>query len=133
VAVAAPSLFVFNGGPYVAAEHVDYSFVGPPTLYPGLTTPAKPGETVSIYANGFGTTSAAIIAGSETQGGSLPSNPIVAIGGQPALVTYAGLVGPGEYLINVVVPSTLADGDHPLTMLYGGVQTQSGVMITTKK
>jgi hypothetical protein len=35
-------------------------------------------------------------------------------------------------LINVVVPQ-LADGDHPLIMLYGGVQTQGGVMITTKQ
>jgi uncharacterized protein (TIGR03437 family) len=98
-----------------------------------LTTPAKPGETISIYANGFGTTSAPIVAGSETQGGNLPSFPIVAMGGQPAAVTYAGLVGPGEYLINVIVPTTLADGDHPLTMLFAGSQTQSGVMITTKQ
>ena len=131
--IVAPSLFVFNGGPYVAAEHADYSFVGPATLYPGLTTPAKPGETISIYANGFGTTSAPIVAGSETQSGNLPSFPIVAMGGQPAAVAFAGLVGPGEYLINVIVPTTLADGDHPLTMLYAGSQTQTGVMITTKK
>ena len=128
-----PSLFAFNGGPYVAAEHADYSFIGPATLYPGLTTPAKPGETVSLYANGFGTTSATVVAGAETQTGNLPSFPIVAMGGLPAAVTFAGLVGPGEYLINVIVPGTLADGDHPLTILYGGAQTQAGVLITTKK
>jgi uncharacterized protein (TIGR03437 family) len=128
-----PSLFVFNGGPYVAAEHANYSFIGPATLYPGLTTPAKPGETVSLYANGFGTTSAAIIAGSETQSGTLTSLPIVAIGGLPAQVAFAGLVAPGEYLINVVVPGSLANGDHPVVILYGGVQTQTGVLITTQQ
>ncbi len=132
-AAVAPSLFVFNGGPYVAAEHANYSFIGPAALYTGLTTPAKPGETISIYANGFGTTSAAIVAGAETQSGNLPSFPIVALGGQPAAVTFAGLVAPGEYLINIIVPGSLADGDHPLTMLYGGVQTQAGVLITTKQ
>ena len=52
-----PSFFVFSGGPYVAAEHVDGSLIGPATLYPGASTPAKPGETVVIYANGFGATS----------------------------------------------------------------------------
>ncbi|HTB10697.1 MAG TPA: IPT/TIG domain-containing protein [Bryobacteraceae bacterium] len=131
-AAVSPSLFVFNGGPYVAAEHADYSFIGPTTLYPGLTTPAKPGETISIYANGFGATSATVVPGAETQSGNLPSFPVVTIGGQPSVVTFAGLVYPGEYLINVVVPGGLADGDHAVTMLYGGVQTQSGVLITTK-
>ena len=51
-----PSFFVFNGGPYVAAEHAGGSFLGPTSLYAGLTTPAKPGETVVLYANGFGPT-----------------------------------------------------------------------------
>ncbi len=49
-----PSFFVFNGGPYVVAQHgADYSFIGPTSLYPGLTSPAVPGETVVLYANGF--------------------------------------------------------------------------------
>src|SRR5579872_3207606 len=48
------SFFVFNGGPYVIATHLDGSLVGPTTLFPGATTPAAPGETVIIYANGFG-------------------------------------------------------------------------------
>jgi uncharacterized protein (TIGR03437 family) len=131
-AAISPSLFVFNGGPYVAAEHANYSYIGPTTLYPGLTTPAQPGETVSIYANGFGETTVPVVAGSATQSGTIQS-PVVTIGGQTAVVTYAGLVGVGEYLINVVVPSGIADGDHAIEMFYGGVETQSGVLITTKQ
>jgi hypothetical protein len=46
---------------------------------------------------------------------------------------YRSIVRGTEYLINVIVPSTLADGDHPLTMLYGLQATQAGVLITTKK
>jgi uncharacterized protein (TIGR03437 family) len=132
--IVSPSLFVFNGGPYVAAEHaVTYSYIGPTTLYPGLSTPAAPGETIMIYGNGFGATSVNVVAGSETQTGNLPTVPIVTIGGQPATVKFAGLVFVGEYLFNVVVPGGLADGDHAITMLYGGVQTQPGVLLTTKQ
>jgi uncharacterized protein (TIGR03437 family) len=75
-AAISPSLFIFNGGPYVAAEHANYSYVGPTTLYPGLTTPAQPGETVSIYGNGFGETTVPIVAGSAAQTGTIQS-PIV--------------------------------------------------------
>src|SRR5579862_992072 len=42
----APSFFVFNGGPYIAATHADGSFIGPTSIYPGLTTPDQPGETI---------------------------------------------------------------------------------------
>src|SRR5579871_2877466 len=50
-----PSFFVFNAGPYVIARHFpDYSIVGPSSLFPGLSTPATPGETILVYANGFG-------------------------------------------------------------------------------
>jgi uncharacterized protein (TIGR03437 family) len=133
--IVSPALFVFNGGPYVAAEHpFTYSYIGPTTLYPGLTTPAAPGETIMIYGNGFGATSVNVVAGSETQTGNLPTVPIVTIGGQPVTtVTFAGLVFPGEYLFNVVVPGGLADGDHAITMMYGGVETQPGVLLTTKQ
>ena len=43
-----PSFFVFNGGPYVTATHANGSLLGPASLYPGSTTPAKPGETVVL-------------------------------------------------------------------------------------
>lgn len=127
-----PSFFVFNGGPYVAAAHGDYSYIGPASLYPGLTTPAKPGETVALYANGFGTTSVAVVPGSILQSGNLTPFPVVAIGGLPATVTFAGLVAPGQHLLTVVVPAQLADGDHTLSVTYGGAITQPGVLITTQ-
>ncbi|MGO9261650.1 MAG: hypothetical protein ACLQU1_35900 [Bryobacteraceae bacterium] len=60
----APSWFVFNGGIYVAAVHANGGLIGPASLYPGSTTPAKPGETVALYANGFGQTSTPIVSGS---------------------------------------------------------------------
>jgi uncharacterized protein (TIGR03437 family) len=121
---------VFNGGPYVAALHANYSLLGPATLYPGSTTPAKPGETVLLYANGFGTTSVPIVAGSSVQMGTLSPLPVITIGGVQAMVVFAGLVAPGEYQFNVTVPASLANGDQPIVTIYGGASTQAGTLIT---
>ncbi len=125
-----PSFFVFNGGPYVAATHVGGAYLGPTTLYPGLTTPAKPGEIAVLYSNGFGPTSTPVVSGSVTQSGSLPNMPIIKIGGIAATVQFAGLVFPGQYQFNVAIPSNLADGDQPITATYNGQTTQPGTLIT---
>jgi len=125
-----PSFFVFNGGPYVAAEHADGTLIGPTTLFSGSTTPAKPGEPIAIYANGFGATNVPVVSGSSTQSGTLSPLPVVMIGGIKATVQYAGLVFPGEFQINVVIPQGLADGDQTITASYGGASTQAGAVIT---
>ncbi|HEY6344882.1 MAG TPA: hypothetical protein VIY49_25575 [Bryobacteraceae bacterium] len=125
-----PSFFVFNGGPYVAATHLNGTYIGPTTLYPGATTPAKGNETVMLYANGFGPTSIPIVSGSVTQGGTLSPLPVVKIGGIAATVQFAGLVAVGEFQFNVVIPSGLANGDQSITATYGGQTTQTGTLIT---
>ncbi len=125
-----PSFFIFNGGPYVTATHANGSLIGPTTLYPGLSTPAAPGETIVLYANGFGATSVAITAGAETQSGTLSPLPVIMIGGMAATVNFAGLVAPGEFQFNVVVPSALTGGDQQITASYGGSSTQSGTLLT---
>ncbi len=123
-----PSFFVFNGGPYVAAEHGNGSLIGPDTLYPGATTPAKPGETIVIYANGFGPANVPFTSGSTTQTGMLSPLPVIKVGGVTATVQFAGLVAVGEFQFNVVVPPSLGNGD-PITTTYGGVATQDSVLI----
>jgi uncharacterized protein (TIGR03437 family) len=128
-----PSFFVFGGGPYIAATHVNGSYLGPTGLYPGLTTPAQPGETVVMYANGFGSTSTPVVSGSETQSGTLSPMPVITIGGATATVTFAGLVAPGEFQFNVVVPPSLANGDQPTMAMYNGLTTQAGALITVQQ
>jgi uncharacterized protein (TIGR03437 family) len=128
----APSFFVFNGGLYVAATHFDGSLIGPPSLYPGATTPAKAGETIVLYANGFGATNVPVQRGSVIQSGTLSPLPAVKIGGVAAIVQFAGLVAPGEFQFNVVVPSSLTPGDQSITATYGGVSTQSSTLITIR-
>ncbi|HWD00086.1 MAG TPA: SBBP repeat-containing protein [Candidatus Sulfopaludibacter sp.] len=125
-----PSYFVFNGGPYIAATHADGSYIGPASLYPGLTTPAQPGETIVLYANGFGATSTPVVNGAPTQSGTLTPLPSITIGGTPATVAFAGLVAPGEFQFNVVVPNSVPNGDQPVIATYNGSSTQTGTLIT---
>ena len=127
-----PSFFIFGGGPYIAATHANGSYLGPASLYPGLTTPAQPGETIVMYANGFGSTSTPLVAGSETQSGTLSPMPVITIGGVPATVAFAGLRYPGEFQFNVVVPPSLADGDQPTIAIHNGLMTQAGTLITVQ-
>jgi uncharacterized protein (TIGR03437 family) len=47
-----------------------------------------------------------------------------------ATVLFAGLVSPGDYQFNVVVPSSLSDGDKPIAATFNGATTQTGVLIT---
>jgi len=125
-----PAFFLFGGGPYLAATHANGSLLGPASLYPGYTTPAAPGETVVLYANGFGATSIPVVSGSVKQSGTLSPYPSITIGGQPASVQYAGLVAPGEFQFNVVVPASVANGDQQVTASYGGLTTQLVAVIT---
>lgn len=126
----APSFFVFNGGPYVAATHVNGSLIGPTTLFANASTPAVPGETIVLYANGFGATNVPVASGSINQSGTLSPLPAIQIGGAPATVAFAGLTAPGEFQFNVVVPSTLGNGDQTITATYNGQSTQPETLIT---
>ena len=70
--------------------------------------PAKSEEVLLIYGTGFGPTNPPAPAGKQMDGAAPLANPgmlSITIGGVPATVQYAGLVGPGEYQFNVVVPA----------------------------
>ena len=125
-----PAFFVFGGGPYVAAIHANGAYIGPATLYPGFTTPAKPGEMIALYADGFGATNSPVQSGSVMQSGLLTPAPVVTIGGVAVTVQFAGLVGPGEFQFNVVVPAGLSNGDHAITATYNGASTQAVTLLT---
>jgi len=117
------AFFTFDAT-HVTATHADGSFIGPASLYPGASTPAKPGETIIVYANGFGTTTVPIVSGGLTQSGTLSAGaPIVGIGGFPANVLFAGLVAPGEFQFNIVVPSGEPDGDIEIFAAYNNAFT----------
>lgn len=131
IKAAAPAFFLLGTTKYISARHVDGSLVGLASMSaPGYTfTPAQPGELISVYANGFGLPVGGLVDGSSTQTGELPALPVIQIGGEPATVTFAGLIGPGLYQFNVVVPPSAADGDNILTADYNGFTTPAGTLI----
>ena len=127
-----PSFFVFDGS-HVTGTHLNGGLLGPATLYPGFSTPAKPDETLLLYANGFGPTSSPVVSGIVTQSGTLPALPVVTIGSVQATVSFAGLVSPGTFQFNVTVPASVPDGDNPLTATFNNLATQRGVVLTVQR
>jgi uncharacterized protein (TIGR03437 family) len=57
------------------------------------------------------------------------TTPQVTIGGVPATVSFAGIVGAGLYQLNVIVPAA-GSGDQPLQATVGGATTQSNIFLT---
>jgi uncharacterized protein (TIGR03437 family) len=129
-----PAFFLF-GTKYAAAEHANGAPIGPAALG-GNFTPAKPGETVQLYGTGFGPMSPFSSAGQ-----ILPApaplanadNVTVTIGGQPAVVTYAGVVGSGLDQLNVTVPAGLPNGDAQIVATVNGLSTQTGLAVTVQQ
>jgi len=128
----APSFLLDGATAYVTATHLDYSLVGPTSLYPGYSTPASPGEIVVLYAVGFGLPSTTLVNGSSTQTGSLPVLPVCTVGGNPAALGFAGLISPGLYQLNLTVPASAAAGDNLVTCAYNGFSTPAGDLITVQ-
>ncbi len=127
----APAFFTIDNGAYVTAVHLDGTLVGQTGLLAGVTTtPAAAGETIEVYGTGFGPTNPATPTGNlVTTPASLANTVQITIGGMTANVIFAGLVSPGLYQFNVVVPN-LSGGDAPIAASIGGVQSQNGVAIT---
>ncbi|HLK63745.1 MAG TPA: hypothetical protein VKU19_09910 [Bryobacteraceae bacterium] len=130
-AAISPSFFVLGDGQHAIGVHTDGSLIGPASLSsPGYPfRPAQPGETVLLFANGFGPTNQAIVSGSSTQSGTLAPLPSVTIGGVPAAVGFAGLISPGLFQFNVTIPNNAPGGDEPLVATYAGGTTQSGLLL----
>lgn len=128
---AAPSFLLLGSTKYDAAEHLNFSLLGPTAIsVPGYSfTPAQAGETVVLFSTGFGLPTTALTAGSSTQSGTLPTFPTVTIGGLPATVGFAGVISPGLYQLNVTVPTGLASGDNALAVTYGGLTRPLGILL----
>ena len=127
VDLLAPAFFTLganaaSGNVYIAAEHVDGTLIGPAATIK-TATPAEPGETILLFATGFGPTLAS--------GQALSVPPAIAIDGIAANVTFAGQLGPGLYQINVTVPSNVTLGQDVLVVgLSSNFETQPDAFLT---
>jgi uncharacterized protein (TIGR03437 family) len=130
-----PALFTFSpqGGKYVAAVRADGAYVAPPNLISGMATvPAKPGDTVLLFGTGFGPTTPPSPTGQLINPAPLANPVTVRIGGAAAITQFAGIVSPGEYQFNVVVPN-VSNGDNAVSIEIGGSFSQSNAFLTIQR
>jgi uncharacterized protein (TIGR03437 family) len=129
-----PALFMFSplGGKYVAAVRVDGQYIGPTNLYTGLTVPAKAGDTLLLFGTGFGPTNPTTDFSQTFSGAPPAANTVTAtIGGVAATVGFAGLLFPGEYQFNIVVPS-VPSGDNLVVLKVNGVTSQGSAYLSVQ-
>lgn len=121
-----PSVLLMSARGDAVATHADGSLVGATTLFPGASTPARRGETISVWAVGFGLPSQPLEAGSATQRGSLPRPPVCYLSGTVPVPTAVALVSPGLYQLNVTIPETAQAGTNYLYCSLTGATTLDG-------
>ena len=97
--------------------------------------PAQRGQYISLYANGLGP-----VTNQPASGATSPASPLaqaatpgaisVTIGGQPAVVAFAGLAPNyvGLYQLNLVVPTESASGVQPLVITGNGVVAKTTLL-----
>jgi uncharacterized protein (TIGR03437 family) len=118
---------------YALGIHADGSLLAGPALVqsgkPG--TPAKVGETIVLFGTGFGATqpvSSATALVPVPLPLVRPEDLRVRIGGLDCVIAYAGLISPGVYQFNLVVPQISA-GDQPVVAELRGLLTQADLML----
>jgi len=128
-----PALPLFDTKGHVVARHLDFSLLGPASLYPGSSTPAKAGETIILVAFGMGasTNLSTIPEGSATQSGPLAFTPRCWISGAQAAVA-AALISPGLFQMNVTIPAGTPSGDNPIVCVYPGFPFSPGGLIAVQ-
>jgi len=136
-----PGIFTFTGQGSGQAAVLNYSTsTGSYTINSSKQT-APPGSTIIIYATGLGVLSTPIADAAAATTADKVTDPVqVTIGGQPCVVTYAG-VSPGSISgltqINAIVPPTVTTGPAIPIYIAGGTaatarQSQPGVTLAVK-
>lgn len=136
--VYGPACFLWPGN-QVVATHQDYSLAAKAGTFSATTTvPAKPGETIILWATGFGPTNPVVQPGVVVPSDQIYATatlPSVTINGMLATVLGAAL-SPGSaglYQIAIQVPDSLADGDWPVQASIGGAPSPTGPVLTVHR
>ena len=96
-----------------------------PTMIPGLSQPAKPGDSIWLYGIGFGDVQGGA-PGVIAPGGTTLNTPVtISFGQTPATITYKGLYPTfvGLDLFIVTVPD-VPDGDYQINVTENGQRLQ---------
>jgi uncharacterized protein (TIGR03437 family) len=124
---AAPAFFLNLGTSYAVATSLpNYAVVGTPTA------PATPGQTLVLWATGFGPTTPPSPAGVEVSGApATAALPVVTVGGVQAQVVSSVLTTglAGVYQITIQLPASLPTGAVAIQASVGSAQTPSGTSL----
>jgi uncharacterized protein (TIGR03437 family) len=136
VQMFSPAFFVWPNNQPVATR-VDFSIVAKNGTFAGQTTvPAKPGEVIILWGNGFGPTTPPLPGDMVTPASpvyNVATQPDITIGGIPAEFV-SGAMSPGlasVYQIAVRVPAVTA-GDQAIKILQGGREGPDGLVLTVQ-
>jgi uncharacterized protein (TIGR03437 family) len=122
----APAFFLNLGTNYAVATSLpNYAPVGTPAA------PAHPGDTVVLWATGFGPTTPSAPAGVEVSGAPATSTPVVTVAGVQVQVISSVLTTglAGVYQITIQLPANVPTGTVAIQASIGGAQTPSGTTI----
>jgi uncharacterized protein (TIGR03437 family) len=129
------AMFTFKGAEgqlFVAAVFPDGTYAGTVNAITGYpTVPAKPGDTIILFGTGFGPTTPPSPIGQMLNPAPLANPVTVKIGGITASTQFAGIVGPGLYQFNVVVPN-VQSGNNPVVATIAGNSSQANVFLTVQ-
>jgi uncharacterized protein (TIGR03437 family) len=121
----APALFMTPGYNAIASVLPTYT----PVTY---TAPAKPGDMVVLWGNGFGPTIPTVPAGMIVTGAPVTATlPVVTVGGMqvPVISSVLTTATAGLYQITIQLPANVPTGTPAVQASIGGLQTQSGVTL----
>jgi uncharacterized protein (TIGR03437 family) len=130
-AAFSPAFFLYGGQPIAIVQSPDGTLLGASELLSYVARPARPGETVVLWGTGFGPTDPPTPALLLSAAARLANRVDVTIGGVAAHVDYAGMVGPGLYQLNVVIPKGL-NGTVPISASVGGATSLAGITIAVR-
>jgi uncharacterized protein (TIGR03437 family) len=137
MAGASPALFTYALQTRLYADALfgsDYAYVAAVGALPGVTSrPAKAGDYILLFATGLGQTNPPYPVGQVlTAAYPVPdlSKVSVLIGGQPALVQFAGMTYAGVFQVNIQVPSGIPAGDQPIVLGVAGQASPPAVYLT---
>ena len=133
-----PAFFSWPNNQVVATRQ-DFSLAAMDGTFSGITTvPAKPGDVIILWGTGFGPTSPAAPVGVEVpsdQTYATTTLPTVTINNVPASV-YGAALAPGYaalYQVAIQVPSSLGNGDWPVSASIGGESSPTGLVLTVQQ
>ena len=132
-----PAFFQWLGN-YAVATRQDGSPAAKNGVVAGVTTtPAKPGDIITLWGTGFGPTNPSASDGIETPSGTTYNTvyPVTVTVGGTAATVYSAVLAPGFaglYQVGIQIP-TLSNGDYAVIATVLSAQSPSTTLITVQQ